>query len=108
MIIRASWSSAGVVGLGEPGDPLRGGSEQDPVACLAGADRQPDGQVSLAGAGRAEEDHVLPCSAGDVTHGWDMTSAAAEVRREESRLSRPREGLGTSRPLVHSRAICGD
>ena len=31
---------AGVVGLGEPVDPLRGGGEQDPVPCLAGADRE--------------------------------------------------------------------
>jgi hypothetical protein len=33
------------------------------VAGLAGPDRQADGEMGLAGAGRAEEDHVLP--AGD-------------------------------------------
>ncbi len=51
--------AARVVGLGEPGDPLGGGGELDAVAGLAGADRDPGGQVGLAGAGWAEEDHVL-------------------------------------------------
>jgi hypothetical protein len=45
---------AGVVGVGEPGDPFGCGREQHPVPGLAGADRQPDRQVRLAGcrAGR--------------------------------------------------------
>jgi hypothetical protein len=34
--------SAGVVGLGQPGDPLRGGGERDPVTGLAGPDRDAD------------------------------------------------------------------
>jgi hypothetical protein len=34
---------AGLVGVGEPGDPLTGGGELDAVAGLAGADREPDG-----------------------------------------------------------------
>jgi len=51
--------AAGVVGLGEQVDPLRRGGEQDPVAGLAGADGQPDRQVGRAGAGWAEEDHVV-------------------------------------------------
>ena len=52
--------------LGEHADPVRGGGEQDPVAGLAGPDRQPDRQVGLAGAG-SEGDRlqhlraVLPC-----------------------------------------------
>ena len=50
---------AGVVGVGEPGDPFGGGGERDPVPGLAGADRQPGGQVGLAGAGRAEEHDVV-------------------------------------------------
>lgn len=50
---------AGVVGVGESRHPLGGGGERDPVAGLAGADAQPDGQVRFAGAGRAEEDDVL-------------------------------------------------
>jgi hypothetical protein len=50
---------AGVVGGGEPVDPLRGGGECDPVPGLAGPHGQPDGQVGLAGAGRAEEHHVF-------------------------------------------------
>ena len=55
-----------MVGVGEPGDPFGGGGEQDPVPGLAGPDRQPDGQVGLAGAG-SEGDRlqqlraVLPC-----------------------------------------------
>ena len=58
--------AAGVVGVGEPGDPFGGGGEQDPVPGLAGADRQPDRQVGLAGAW-SEGDRlqqlraVLPC-----------------------------------------------
>jgi transposase len=50
---------AGVVRGGEPVDPLRRGGEQDPVPGLAGPDRQADGEVGLAGAGRAEKHHVL-------------------------------------------------
>ena len=50
---------AGGVGVGEAGDPLGGGGERDPVPGLAGPDPQPDGQVGLAGAGWAEEHHVL-------------------------------------------------
>ena len=39
---------AGVMGVGEAGDPLGAGGEQHPVACLAGPDGQADGQVGLA------------------------------------------------------------
>jgi len=56
-----------VVGFGEAGDPLRGGGERDPVPGLAGADPEPDGQVGFAGAGWAEEDHVVP--GGDEVQG---------------------------------------
>ena len=42
----------GVMGVGEDGDPVGGGGEQDAVAGLAGADGQADRQVGLAGAGR--------------------------------------------------------
>ena len=57
---------AGVVGVGEAGDPFGGGGEQDAVAGLAGADAEPDGQVGLAGAGSDGDrlQHlrsVLPC-----------------------------------------------
>jgi hypothetical protein len=38
---------AGVVGLGEPGDPLGGGGEVDPVPGLAGADGQSGREVVL-------------------------------------------------------------
>ena len=55
----------GVVGLGEAGDPFGGGGEQDPVPGLAGADGQADGQVGLAGAGRAEE-HDVVAGGGEV------------------------------------------
>jgi hypothetical protein len=50
---------AGVVGGGEAGDPFGGGGERDPVAGLAGADTEADGEHGLAGAGRAEEDDVV-------------------------------------------------
>ena len=50
---------AGVVGFGKPIDPLTGGGELDSVAGLASADRQPGGEVGLAGAGRTEQDDVL-------------------------------------------------
>jgi hypothetical protein len=42
----------GVVRLGETGDPVRGGGEQNPVPGLAGADCQADGQVGFAGSCR--------------------------------------------------------
>ena len=50
----------GVAVLGglEAVDPLLGGGERHAVAGLAGLDRQGDGQVRLAGAGRAEEADV--------------------------------------------------
>jgi hypothetical protein len=47
---------ADVVGFGESGHPLAGDGELDPVPGLAGADRDPGGQVGLAGSGWAEED----------------------------------------------------
>jgi hypothetical protein len=47
------------VGFGEAGDPFGGGGEGDAVAGLAGPDAEADGEVGLAGAGRAQEDHVL-------------------------------------------------
>ena len=50
---------AGVVGVSEPGDPLRRGGEQDPVPGLAGADGQPGREVGLAGTWWAKEHHVV-------------------------------------------------
>jgi pimeloyl-ACP methyl ester carboxylesterase len=47
------------VGVSKAGHPLGGGGERDPVSGLAGPDPESDGQVVFAGAGRAEEDHVL-------------------------------------------------
>jgi hypothetical protein len=46
-------------GVGEPGDPFGRGGERDALAGQAGADRDGDRQVGLAGAGRAEQDDVL-------------------------------------------------
>ena len=66
---------AGVVGVGEPGDPLGGGGEQDPVPGLAGPDRQPDREVGLAGAGRAEEHHVV--LGGDEVQGAQVRDEVA-------------------------------
>ena len=58
---------AGVVGVGEAGDPLGGGGERDPVPGLAGPDREAGGQVRLAGTGRAQENGVVP--GGDEVQG---------------------------------------
>jgi len=59
-----------MLGLLEAIDPLLGGRERDPVAGLAGLDRQRDREVTLAGAGRPEEAdvHVLggPGELGEV------------------------------------------
>jgi hypothetical protein len=63
------------VGVGEPGDPLGGGGELDPVPGLAGSDRQPGGEVGLAGAGRPEEHHVLP--AGDEVQRAEVGDGVA-------------------------------
>ena len=46
------------VGVGQAGDPVGGGGEQDPVIALAGPDRQPDGEMGLAGSGRAEQHDI--------------------------------------------------
>ena len=67
--------ASAVVGLGEPGDPLGGGGEQDAVPGLAGADSEPDGEVGLAGAGRSEEDHVVP--GGDEVQGAEVGDQVA-------------------------------
>jgi hypothetical protein len=47
------------LGLGEPGDPLGGGRERDAVAGQAGANRDGDREMALAGAGRAQQDDVV-------------------------------------------------
>ena len=65
---------AGVVGVGEPGDPFGGGGEQDPVPGLAGADAQPDRQHRLACPGRPEEHHVLLAVTKSRVPRWAMVS----------------------------------
>jgi hypothetical protein len=65
----------GVVGFGEAGDPFGGGGEQHPVPGLAGPDGQPDRQVGLTGAGRAEEDHVV--AGGDEVQGAQVGDGVA-------------------------------
>ena len=67
--------AAGVVGVGEPGDPLGGGGECDPVPGLAGADAQPGGQVGFPGAGRAEEHDVV--LGGDEVQGAQVGDGLA-------------------------------
>ena len=64
-----------MVGFGESGDPLGGGGELDAVAGLAGADRDAGGEVGLAGAGWAEEDHVLACE--DEVQGAEVCDQVA-------------------------------
>jgi hypothetical protein len=46
------------VGVGQAGDPVGGGGEQDSVAVVGGGDAKAGGQVGLAGAGRPEERDV--------------------------------------------------
>ena len=46
------------MGLGQAGDPVGGGGEQDPVPLPAGRDTERGGQVALAGARWAEQDDV--------------------------------------------------
>jgi hypothetical protein len=53
------FESAGVVGVGEAGDPLGCGGERDPVPGLAGPDPEPDRQMRFPGAGRSEEHDVV-------------------------------------------------
>ena len=48
-----------MVGVGEAGDPVAGGVEQDRVAGLGGFDAEADGEVGLADPGWSEQDHVL-------------------------------------------------
>ncbi len=64
-----------MVGVGEPGDPLGGGGEQDPVPGLAGPDRQADREMGLAGAGRAEEHDVV--AGGDEVQGAQVGDQVA-------------------------------
>ena len=45
--------------VGEQRDPFGRGREQHALAGEAGADPERDREVCLAGAGRAEQDHVL-------------------------------------------------
>ena len=72
-------------------------ANSDPVPGLAGADRQPDGQVGLAGAGRAEEHHVV--LGGDEVQGAqvrdDLAFEAAGVVEVE--LLQATCGPGTGR-----------
>ena len=51
-------------GFAEPGDPLGRGRELHALPGQARADPERGSDVCLAGAGRAEQDHVLACRAG--------------------------------------------
>src|ERR671911_2764839 len=62
--------SSAAVGESEPVDPFGGGGEHDAVTVLAGPDGQADGEVGLAGAGRAEEHDVV--LRGDEVQGAEV------------------------------------
>src|SRR6266511_787872 len=64
--------------VGQASDPLTRGGEQHPVPGLAGADRQPDGEVGFAGAAWAEEHDVLP--RGDEVQGAQVSDGVAFER----------------------------
>jgi hypothetical protein len=50
--------SPSIVGGLEAGDPVHRGGERDAVPGLSSLDRQPDGQVGLAGSRWAEQHHI--------------------------------------------------
>ena len=49
---------SGAVGVGQAGDPVGGGGEQDPVSVAAGGHAEGDRQMGLSGAGWSEEDNI--------------------------------------------------
>ena len=64
----------GVVGGGEPVDPLAGGGEQHPVAALAGADREPAGEVGLAVPGGPSRTTLSLAATKSRVPRWAMVS----------------------------------
>jgi hypothetical protein len=83
--------------VGQQRDPLGGGLERHAVPCEACADPQRDGQVRLAGAGRAEQDDVLLAGQEvELAEVQDRLALEAGLEGEVERLERC--GPGTSRP----------
>ena len=98
--------AAGVVRVGEAGDPFGGGREQDAVPGLAGPDRQPGGEVGLAGAGWSEEHDVV--LGGDEVQGAEVGDqvafeAAGVVEVELLKPFGKEEGRAGSCPFSFSR-----
>ena len=107
-----------MVGFGEVGDPVGGGGEQDPVPGLAGADRQADGEVGLAGAWRSDQKQaVVACGSdfqraprlrlsldvGQVRIGRRLDGAGADMAAWVSyamakKFSKEPEKFGTGHP----------
>jgi hypothetical protein len=95
----------GGVGVGEAGDPVRGGGERDAVTGLAGADRQAGGEVGLAGAGPRKTTLPFPAMKSRVPR-WAMASrlTARSVRVRPQGLEPRTRGLrATIRDLCWQR-----
>jgi hypothetical protein len=83
-----------LVGFGEPGDPVDGGGEQDPVPVVSGDDPERGREVGFAGAGWAEQDDVAGlceerpgCERGDLLTDGELVVPVEVV-----------EGLGCGEP----------
>ena len=83
------------LGLGEGGDDVGQGGEIDAVACLDRLNAEGDGEVRLAGAGRAEEMHGF-AAADEVELGQGEDTVAVE-RGLEGEVE-PRQGLRRGQP----------
>ena len=70
--------AAVAVGEGKAVDPFGGGGEHDAVAVVAGADGQADGEVGLAGAGRARKTTLS--FGGDEVEGGEVGDDVAFQR----------------------------
>src|SRR3954469_20950494 len=99
------------MGGGESVDPFGSGRGQDAVPGLAGSDPEADREVGLAGAGRAEEHHVL--AGGDEIQGAQMRDdvafeAAGVVEVELLEALACREPGGADAALAAVRFAGGD
>lgn len=98
-----------MVGGGQAVDPLAGGGEQDAVPGLAGADRDPGGQVCFAGSRRTEEHHVV--LRGDEVQsaqvGDDVAFETASVVEVELLQRLPRRKPGSADASLTTVGLAG-
>ena len=99
------------LGVGEQRDPLGGGFEDHALAGEAGADRQRDREVRLAGPGRAEQDHVfLAVQEVELAEVLDHLLLDRALEGEVELLERLAGGepRGADPGLAAVRLACGD